>query len=245
MVPMAHPRRTLPKVAFGPLTGTGVCASDLSSRTLDKKLRAVKSFAVALCAIVQEPFVGGWVADGPVMRAARIRETAGVAATQVLTPSGETWTVCRRWLPKRKVHWRGRPLRRRDRPTDVRHVGLHVVDLFDVLDLFESPLVVLFVLVLLGAMAIVTWLYVIPMLLVFTDMVGVAALAALGVAGRLVLHRPWQIEATGPTQRVSWSVVGWKRGTRTIKLVAERLARGEIPPTDPKLFPLPVLEAEG
>lgn len=136
-------------------------------------------------------------------------------------------------------------MRRAGTPTDVRHVGLHVLDLADVFKLFESPLIVVFVLVLLAGMAVVSWLYVIPMLLIFTNWLGVVALAAALVAARVVVHRPWQIEAAGPDRRVTWSVVGWKRAGRTIKLVAERLAHGEIPPTDPKLFPLPVLEAEG
>jgi hypothetical protein len=114
---------------------------------------------------------------------------------------------------------------------------LDALDLFDFLP--EGPLAVLAVVVGVVILGIAAWLFVLPALLAVADVVIILAIAAGGVLGSVVLHRPWQIEAAGPNGELSWSVVGWRRGSRTISLVADRLRRGDVPPTDSQDFPPP------
>ena len=69
------------------------------------------------------------------------------------------------------------------------------------------------------------------------DLTILVVLTVLGVAARIVLHRPWEIEAVGPDRRLTWQVVGWNRSRRAITAVTTRLHQGQIPPTDSPDFP--------
>src|SRR5262245_41866534 len=157
----------------------------------------------------------------------------------VTTPTGETWRVGRRWLPKRSVRWQGRRLPRRRRTSDDRrrrNSALDWLDGFDFVDA-DNPLAgLLFVVGVVAAVAVL-WFFVVPLLLVLFDAAVLVVLAAGGVAARVVLRRPWDVEAVGPSTRLTWPVVGWGRSRRAMAAVAERLARGEIPPTDSPYFP--------
>jgi hypothetical protein len=85
--------------------------------------------------------------------------------------------------------------------------------------------------------AALVWFFLVPLLLVLLDLTLLVVLTAVGVVAHLVLHRPWEIEAVSPNQRLTWQVVGWQRSRRAIGAVTQRLARGEIPPTDSPGFP--------
>jgi hypothetical protein len=75
------------------------------------------------------------------------------------------------------------------------------------------------------------------LLLALFDHTVLVLLTMLGVAARLVLHRPWEIEAVGPDRRLTWQVVGWQRSRRAMGAVAGRLRQGQIPPTGSPDFP--------
>ncbi len=64
------------------------------------------------------------------------------------------------------------------------------------------------------------------------DAVIVIVLALAGVIGRVLLHRPWEIEVSGPDQIVSWQVVGWRRSGQAIEQATTRLRSGRSVPTD-------------
>jgi hypothetical protein len=50
-----------------------------------------------------------------------------------------------------------------------------------------------------------------PLIGVVVDLVLAILLTALGVAGRLLLRRPWSVEAVSDTgERHRWQVVGWR-----------------------------------
>jgi len=44
------------------------------------------------------------------------------------------------------------------------------------------------------------------LLLVLLDITLLVVLTAAGVGAHLVLHRPWEIEAVGPNERLTWHV---------------------------------------
>ena len=112
-----------------------------------------------------------------------------------------TWTVRRCWLPKRKI-----------------------------LDVFDDGIFAVIVLMIAAAIFLaLAVFFVIPLLLIEFDVLALVLLCLLGTGARVVLHRPWEIEAVGPDEtRLAWRVVGWNRSRRTIAEVSDRLRRGEL-----------------
>jgi hypothetical protein len=85
--------------------------------------------------------------------------------------------------------------------------------------------------------AAIVWFFLVPLLLVLLDAAVLLVLAAAGVIAKVVLRRPWEVEAVGPADRLTWRVVGWGRSRRAVAAVTQRLGRGEVPPTDSPSFP--------
>jgi len=157
---------------------------------------------------------------------------SAVGATRVVTPEGMAWTVRRCWLPKRRVRWRGRT--RRDTSDEQRGSGGDYLDFADLFGIFDgdSPLAVIGAVLAVIAIVVLAWLFLVPLLLALLDVVVLIVLALVGVAGRVVLHRPWEIEVSGPDQIVSLRVVGWQKSSQAIEEVTRRLRTGRPVPTD-------------
>lgn len=167
------------------------------------------------------------------------------------TPEGRRWRVGRRWLPADRTSLRRRRRegdRRRDDavdadPSDVGKRsgdgdgdggwleradgdGGRGFDFGDLLD-GESFAIGLVLVVVLGLL----FLLVFPLL----EAVIVVVLLAGTVASRVVLRRPWRVEAQlldgdRPRARAHWDVVGFRRSGRVAREVAEHLtATGELP----------------
>jgi hypothetical protein len=155
----------------------------------------------------------------------------------VVTPTGEAWRVGRCWLPKQRVHWRGPGRVRRTssdpRPRSGGGSWLNALDVFD----GDNPLAALGFVIGTIVFAALVWFFLVPLLLVLLDVTVLVVLTAAGVAARVVLHRPWEIEAVGPNERLTWQVVGWQRSRLALGAVTQRLARGEVLPTDSPGFP--------
>lgn len=154
----------------------------------------------------------------------------------VSTPAGESWRVRRLWAPRlggRRLWARVR--RRFRKPTDFPDSGLAdptgclpdaLDEFFLVLGLFLAVLLV----VLLAVFVVV------PLLLALLDLVVVLVLALLGVLARVLLRRPWTVEAeacAGPRAGtvITWRVVGWRASGEHAAQVAEALRAGvDLPP---------------
>jgi hypothetical protein len=153
---------------------------------------------------------------------------------RVTTPDGMAWTVRRCWLPKRRLRWR--------RPTPHRqsnggHDGSGLFDSFDVVSLVDNievdnPLAIIGVVLAIVAVLALAWFFLVPFLLALLDAVILIALAGAAIVGHVVLHRPWEIEASGPEQTQTWRVLGWRRSGQAIDAASRRLSGGRPLPAD-------------
>jgi hypothetical protein len=80
-------------------------------------------------------------------------------------------------------------------------------------------------LAIIGAFVILSLLGV-PLLLAAFDLIVIVLLTVLAVSARVVFRRPWLVEATSPTTRATWRVVGWRASGRAVDDAAEALAHG-------------------
>lgn len=133
---------------------------------------------------------------------------------RVRDPQGRQWRVRRRWLTIRRPKWH-----RKDGPD---------LDVLDVLDLGDDPIsLAIGVLLLIGAGALLG-IFLLPLVLFLGELLLLVPLAALGILGRLLLRRPWTIEARhGPTV-VRTQVVGWHDSTREIARLASQVRLGGL-----------------
>lgn len=149
----------------------------------------------------------------------------------VTDPAGVAWQVRVRWRPRHRALWRRfggwrRGGRRHDvdipDPTGAIDGGFNIPDIVD--DLLVGVALVV-ALVVLGA---VFWWVLIPFLLFLLDVVFVVLLLVLGIGARVLLRRPWSVDATSPTTERALSVVGWRRALRARDGIAAALsAHGE------------------
>jgi hypothetical protein len=161
---------------------------------------------------------------------------------------GRRWVVRPQWT-RRESLWS----RRRRRPAGegawttfrkrLRRTGGRAMETGDALDagcvvgeLAELPAVgVVFLAVALVVIAVALVAFgvvvLVPLLLAVLDLLLLGIVAALGLVGRLVLRRPWTIEARSDDGTVlTWNVVGWRASRERRDEVAALLASGVVPP---------------
>jgi hypothetical protein len=133
----------------------------------------------------------------------------------VRTPSGDEWKVGRRWLGRRTrlPRWR--------RATDLGIDGFDAASLLD----FDSGIAVGIALLVIGVLALFV---LIPLLLFGIELIAVGAVLAAGILGRVLLGRPWTIEARNLQSNVTrtWEVSGWQQSATTIGEISATLAAG-------------------
>jgi hypothetical protein len=138
----------------------------------------------------------------------------------VRTPSGDEWQVGRRWLGRRTrlPKWR--------RAGDLGIEGWDAASLLE----FDSGIAVGVALLVIGVLAVFV---LIPLLLFGVELIAVGAVVATGILGRVLLGRPWTIEArnrhTGESR--TWQVSGWRQSAATIGEISASLAAGGQLPT--------------
>lgn len=154
-----------------------------------------------------------------------------VAARRVTALDGTTWTVRRRWTPR----YEGRGLRarwtehrrRRGRPDNDGGEGR--TRWYDWLDPFgfADSLTGLAIAIALVVVVVLLFVWGVPLLLALVDLVLVLLVVAGGTVGRLLLRRPWHIEAVAADgRRVDRHAVGW-RGSREVRdELAAEIAHG-------------------
>jgi hypothetical protein len=98
------------------------------------------------------------------------------------------------------------------------------------LDLLGEGIVVLLVVILVVLAAV---FLVIPLLVAVFDVALVLLAAIAGVLVRIVLRRPWTVEARASdgTAR-QWRVVGWRASGRRRAEITEQLTAGVVPAPD-------------
>jgi len=140
-----------------------------------------------------------------------IRTLRGVPGSQTLTsPDGDQWQVRRRWL---------------DRPVPKIRCSLRDADsqvaLEGGLETLSSglddsiPLAI-------GAAIVVALLalFLLPLIGVALEIAILVALLSSGIVGRVLLRRPWIIEAVNldhPQRSAAFAVKGWRRSSRAIR----------------------------
>ena len=142
----------------------------------------------------------------------------------VLAPDGRTWRVRRQWVPRlgQETLW-GR-FRRRFGRTFRRTADLADFDPGCGEAIVEGLVVLVVVLV-----AIFVG---IPFLIALLDVRLLLLLAVLALLARLLLRRPWIVEASADDGRsITWRVRGWAESGRRCAEIEERLRAGlDLPP---------------
>jgi hypothetical protein len=141
-------------------------------------------------------------------------------AVTVTAFDGRPWRVGRRWLP-----WRWglrRPVRDLDNLPDPDAAGCLGDAIGEALEAFFVAI--------LAIVAIVLFVvFVVPVLIALIEVVLLLLLVLAGVAARVVLRRPWIVDARVRGDvgvPLSWKVVGWRRSGEVIQEVATQLAAG-------------------
>lgn len=102
-------------------------------------------------------------------------------------------------------------------------------------DFAQGPAVVLGALAVVAA-AMVLFLVIFPIVAIALEIVLLLILLLAAIVGRVVLRRPWTVQAVSAGDRpqiLSWSVVGWRASRRQIDAIATALEAGTaVPPPE-------------
>jgi hypothetical protein len=139
----------------------------------------------------------------------------------VQAPDGERWRVKRRWsnrsLPKLKGRWRGR------NGEWAAEAGLETA--FSALDSIVVAVV--------GGIVIALVVFVLlPLIGIALELILLFLLITSGILGRVVLRRPWIVEATNlddPEGSVTFPVKGWRRSGEAIDELASTIPATGLP----------------
>ena len=146
-----------------------------------------------------------------------------MAPRTIIDPHGERWQVRTKWMP-RKLRWKGKD---RDLPVELMD-GAELLSLGD-----DLPVVGVIAAVVAGVVvAIGLVLFIVPALIFVLELLFVLALVGLGIAGRILLGRPWTVEArrAGSDEVLEWKVRGWRASGAKVDEIADQLEAGLTPP---------------
>ena len=161
------------------------------------------------------------------------RYAAAMRTITVVTPAGTTWQVRVVWLPRWRTltrrfgGWRRRRRERRNEKSG-----------WDLPDVAGSDELLVVIAAVLGLVVfgLLFW-FLLPLLLLALDILAVLVLLALAIPARVLLRRPWTVEAVPvssghPGQRFHTQVVGWRRALGVRDEIARQLQEG---------FPTPMI----
>jgi hypothetical protein len=158
-----------------------------------------------------------------------------VGATRVSTPGGTAWTVRRRWVPHRDgVGFRARFAQRRSKRRDQRSGESRESAWYDGLDIpdfgadLEGLAIILAIVVAIVVLALFGW----PLVLVGIDLAWLLLVSIFGVIGRVVLRRPWRVEARSGDERRHWYIQGYRAAGRHRDEIARQFQHGQNPHGD-------------
>jgi hypothetical protein len=133
---------------------------------------------------------------------------------QVTAPDGTRWRVRRRWLDRPLPDLRKRFSEYREENT-----GDGMLDGFWFIDAGDSPWAGIAIAV--GVILLVFLL--LPLIGVAIELILLVLLLGSGLVGRLVLRRPWRVEAqslNAAERSASYAVKGWQRSGRAATEIA-------------------------
>jgi hypothetical protein len=134
---------------------------------------------------------------------------------KVESPDGRTWTIGRRWLPRRRRIGRAKV------PDIGGNPGLDIGGADD--GLIAGILTAL----LLAVVAVVVVLVLFNVVAIAIELLLVVLLLLGGVLSRVVFRRPWIVHARSGEATLEWPVVGYLPSRRKIDQVARQLASGD------------------
>jgi hypothetical protein len=145
---------------------------------------------------------------------------------KVQTPQGEVWQVRVVWQPRwsalvrRFGGWRRKRKGARE--------GIDALDTASGCDGDLGAIVFGIVLFVVGGLLL--WFFLLPLLLLAVDIIVVIVLLAAAIPARVLLRRPWTVEAVtddGQNEKVfSVDIVGWRRALETRDDIADKLGKG-------------------
>ena len=147
-------------------------------------------------------------------------------ARSVLAPDGRMWSVGRQWLPEPV---RLRP-RRDGQQSGPDGDGWSLGDLADIGDVTPAGIAAALTAI---AAAVVLLTVVVPLVAFVVELILFLLLAAITIAGRVILRRPWRVVARTkgpPRTTLCWQVAGWAASGAVVEEVAAALADGETRP---------------
>jgi hypothetical protein len=146
-----------------------------------------------------------------------------VRGSVVTSPDGDRWQVGRRWMDRPLPD-----LRHRFRTSRSKSVGDVALDPFVALDVLDSPVAALVV----AAAVLLLFLILLPLIGLLFELLVVLLLVWSGIAARLVLGRPWIVEAVNldnAEHSTAFAIKGWRRSGRAIDELAQAIATGGTP----------------
>jgi hypothetical protein len=149
-----------------------------------------------------------------------------VATRRFTAPDGVTWSIRRRWIPHRegtgvRARFRKHRRPRHERPSRFRN-GADVIDIgVDI----EAFVIAVGVVIFLITMLLFGW----PIVLLGIDAIWLLRIGTLGLLGRVVLRRPWRVEAVSDDERRQWHVQGFRNAGNEHDELARRSQLGQNP----------------
>jgi len=145
-----------------------------------------------------------------------------MATGTVSESNGNRWAVRRKWV-HRRLRWRGKAGRSIDDLMDGSQLAELGADLPVVGVIFMAIALLLF------AGAAVT--FVVPALVFVAELLLIATVVGLGLLGRVLLGRPWTVEARqqGTDHAYEWKVRGWRASGDLRESVAQQLQATGMP----------------
>jgi hypothetical protein len=158
----------------------------------------------------------------------------------VIAPDGERWRVGRRWLnrPAPRPWTRWRRSRKRERENDDNLLDTLAPEALTGAADGPAGLVAVAAVIVLITLVVFVLLPLIGIAFELTLLIG---FVMSGLFGRVVLRRPWTIEAISldrPGARSAFAVTGWRRSRRSLAVLASAIEATGPPSALPEAEPV-------
>jgi hypothetical protein len=146
----------------------------------------------------------------------------------VVGDDGRTWSVRRRWSPRPGVRPSWERARRRTKRSTDGATTAGDVSLVSALLIQDGAVLLRWAII---AVVAVVLLFVTTFLLA-VELAVLALVVLMGVTSRILLRKPWTVEAVSDTgDRLTWTAVGWRASTARRDEIAGLLRAGITPPS--------------
>jgi hypothetical protein len=147
----------------------------------------------------------------------------------VRAPDGRSWVVRRRWMPRVGAGTAWSRLSRRSRRSTKHAEMAGDVSLFSAFIVDDFAVVVRWVVI----VVIATLLIVLSAFAAVVEVALLVLLVLVGILTRVLLDRPWTIEATPDEgESLTWLATGWRSSAERLDQIATLLESGITPPPD-------------